>query len=192
MARINRRDAPCVDPPLNRQGGSIDQGFQIPFQMGRYPWRPLKDLIGKKAAFARVFLAHLQLAVHIGQDFVQRLAVRVQSAQRRQPAAHQLVQQGNMNFLLSIKVIQNVRLAQPRPVGDLVKRGAAVAVLREDVERGLLDKRTVAPLNTAASASVFYSSFRHDALLDTAPALPDPAQDIPNTIVDRRGTVRNR
>ena len=115
--------------------------------MRRDARRALQDLVGEKAAFAGEFTAHLKLALHIGQDLGQRIARRVDLAQRRKPCIHQLVEKGDVNLFLAGEVVEDIGLGEARGLGDLIERRTAIAMLREYLERSFEDALAIADLD---------------------------------------------
>src|SRR6185312_7267485 len=101
--------------------------------------RALQHFVGKEPALARKVARHLELAADVGADFGDRIAIGIHLPQRRQPHVEQFGDQPLVDRLLAREVIEEVGLAHPRRLGDLVDRGAAKAVVGKDLERRIED-----------------------------------------------------
>ncbi len=109
--------------------------------------RAAQDLGGEEPALARHVARHLQLAPHVGEDLLQRLALGRKRLQRVEPGFQQSRQQLAVDRFLAVEIVDDVLLREPRGAGDLFQRGAAQPLFREHVERRLEDRPALLPLD---------------------------------------------
>ena len=133
MVRRHGGNAAFGLPTRDDGGLFIDEVLEIATERFHHPWRALQDLVGKETAFAGIVAAEVKFAADIGEDFRDWVAACIQIAQRVEPVGQEPAKKFDMDRFLGGKIVEQVRLAHPRRLGDLVERL---------VESGHLDRRT--------------------------------------------------
>src|SRR5690606_36808936 len=126
----------------------IDKRLQHILQHAQRMRRTLQDLVREQAAFTRKVARHLDLAPYVGAQLRQRIAGRVEIAQRLQPVVQQPLDKLLMDGFLAAEIIEQIGPRHVRRLGDLVDGRPAKAIRRKDVKRRF--KYSGAPLGLYA------------------------------------------
>ena len=93
-----------------------------------------QDLVGEEAGGGGIVGRHSHLQRDVAPQFLDRIALRVERLQGRQPVREDRFQHRPIDVLLAAEVIKEVRLRHAGTAGDLVDRRAAKTMDREDFE----------------------------------------------------------
>ena len=128
-------------------------------------------LVGEHARLRRVLPGEVELGADIAGDRLGRLALGVELVERAVPFADQVADDRPVDRLLRAEVVVDVGLGQAGSLGDLGDARAVIALLGEDADRRLEDRRLVAggDAGIGADAAIGGRSLRHLASLSGEP-----------------------
>ena len=120
MIGIDGGDLALGDPCLDDPRRIIHQDFHRTGQEVANGRCAMQHLIGEEPRCLGIVARHGHLGADIAGDLGQRLAIGVEAAQGGEPLGQRLFQDGAVDVVLAVKIIEKVGLRHPGPLGDLV------------------------------------------------------------------------
>ena len=132
-----------ADPVGDHRGLLVDQSLQRPGE--KIADRPARRAGSRwrRAARPRAACATSRAWRRCSADLLDRIAGRVEIAERLQPFLQRILQHRQIDRLLGGEIVEEVRLRQSGSLGDTVDGRAAKAVGGENLQRRLQDRRAV-------------------------------------------------